>query len=144
MSNSHSVVLARDETELDDCLNLSPFIIDKNTYVSVKKGEGSDTDRLADIFLLSYQESGRLVYLAVKHSLRFALENDGDRVHTDMTQEDFSEGRNLTQTASAPDPFGLGVSFELEPAAPVEGGTKVFGVLREQFESCLADLGGQA
>ncbi|MEO8139007.1 MAG: CHAT domain-containing protein, partial [Gemmatimonadota bacterium] len=30
LSNSQSIVLARDEDKLDDCLNLSPFIIDKN------------------------------------------------------------------------------------------------------------------
>ncbi|MEO8138966.1 MAG: hypothetical protein ABI742_04930, partial [Gemmatimonadota bacterium] len=124
----------------DDCLNLSPFIIDKNTFVSVKKGEGAETARLAHIFMLSYAESGRLVYLAVDHGLRYALENERDRVHTDMTREDFTEGRNLTPSAAAPDPFGLGATLG-EPQAPSEGGVKVFQVLRDQFDSCVADLG---
>ncbi len=37
LSNSQSIVLARDEDKMDDCLNLSPFIVDKNTFVSVKR-----------------------------------------------------------------------------------------------------------
>jgi len=141
LSNSQSIVLARDENRLDDCLNLSPFIIDKNTFVSVKKGEGADTARLAHIFMLSYQEAGRLVSLAVDHGIRYALENERDRVHSDMTREDFLEGRNLTPTASAPDPFGVGASFGAAPQPPTEGGVKVFQVLRDQFDSCVADLG---
>ena len=141
LSNSQSIVLARDENKLDDCLNLSPFIIDKNTFVSVRKGEGTDTARLAHIFMLSYLESGRLVYLAVDHGLRYALENERDRVHTDMTREDFTEGRNLTPSAAAPDPFGLGATLGTQPEAPVPGGVKVFQVLRDQLESCAADLG---
>lgn len=140
LSNSQSIVLARDEDKLDDCLNLSPFIIDKNTFVSVKKGEGADTARLAHIFILSYTEAGRLVYLAVDHSLRYALENERDRVHTDMTREDFTEGRNLAQ-AAAPDAFGLDSAFGLEPPARGADGVKVFQVLRDQFDTCRADLG---
>lgn len=141
LSNSQSIVLARDEDKLDDCLNLSPFIIDKNTFVSVSKGEGTETARLAHIFMLSYVEAGRLVYLAVDHGLRYALENERDRIHTDMTREDFTEGRNLTPSAAAPDPFGLGATMGLETKAPSEGGVKVFQVLRDQFDSCVADLG---
>jgi hypothetical protein len=142
LSNSHSIVLVRDEKELDDCLNLSPFIIDKNTFVSVKTGESTEKNRLADIFMLAYTEDGgRLVYLAVDHSIRYALANERDRVHTGMTREDFTEGRNLTPSASVPDPFGLGASFDLEPRAGRENGVKVFQVLRDQFESFLADVG---
>lgn len=141
LSNSQSIVLARDEDRLDDCLNLSPFIIDKNTFVSVKKGEGADTARLAHIFILSYEEAGRLVYLAVDHGIRYALENERDRIHTDMTREDFTEGRNLSQTASAPDPFGVGASFGTAAPASSDSGVKVFQVLRDQLDSCVADLG---
>jgi hypothetical protein len=139
-SNSHSIVLVRDENELDDCLNLSPFIIDKNTFVSVKKGGGTEKDRLAHIFILSYEEAGRLVYLAVDHSIRHTLKNEHGRLHTDMTREDFAEGRNLSQAASAPDPFGLGASFGPETQPSSESGVKVFQVLRDQLESFVADL----
>ncbi|HEY7685858.1 MAG TPA: CHAT domain-containing protein [Gemmatimonadales bacterium] len=134
-SNSQSIVLVRNEDQLDDCLNLSPFIVDKNTFVSGKKD-------LADIFMLAYEEEGgRLVYLAVDHGIRYALENERDRFHTDMTREDFTEGRNLSGSASAPDSFGLGASFGLEPQVRSESGVKVFQVLRDQFDSCIADLG---
>ncbi len=141
LSNSQSILLARDENKLDDCLNLSPFIIDKNTFVSVTKGEGTETARLAHIFMLSYEEQGRLVYLAVDHGIPYALKNERDRVHTDMTREDFTEGRNLSPSAGAPDTFGLDASFGLASQAPSEGGAKVFQVLRDQFDSCIADLG---
>jgi hypothetical protein len=125
-SNSHSIVLVRDENELDDCLNLSPFIVDKNTFVSVKKGTTPVGADLADIFILAYEEEEQLVYLSVNHSIRYALENERDRIHTDMTQKDFAEGRNLGQSASAP---------------ASEGGVKVFQMLRDQFKSCMVALG---
>ena len=140
LSNSQSIVLVRNEDELDDCLNLSPFIVDKNTFVSMSKGDSTEKDRLAHIFLLSYVEEGRLVYLAVDHGIRYAMDNERDRIHTDMTREDFTEGRNLNQATVAPDPFGVGAAFDLEPRAKSEGGVKVFQVLRDQLDSCLADL----
>jgi hypothetical protein len=144
LSNSQSIVLARDEDRLDDCLNLSPFIIDKNTFVSVAKGEGTETARLAHIFMLSYVESGRAVYLSVDHSLRYALQNERDRVHTDMTREDFTEGRNLSGAAAVPDPFGLGASLGVGSQAPPENGVKVFQVLHDQLDACVADMGAKA
>lgn len=138
-SNSQSIVLARDEEALDDCLNLSPFIVDKNTFVSVKKSDSADKDRLADIFVLSYQEAGRLVYLAVDHGLRYAMENERDRIHTDMTREDFLEGRNITASSSAAD-FGLDDDFGCEPRADAGDGAKVFRMLRDQLDAFVADL----
>ena len=138
--NSHSIVLARDENALDDCLNLSPFIVDKNTFVSVKKSETTDKDRLAHIFVLSYAEDGRLVYLAVDHGLRYALANARDRIHTDMTREDFTEGRNLVPALPAGDPFGMGATFGVEPPPSADASIKVFQVLRSQHEGFLADV----
>jgi hypothetical protein len=138
--NSHSVVLARDEEKLDDCLNLSPFVIDKNTFVSVKKSETTDKDRLAHIFVLSYEENGRLVYLAVEHGLSYALANDRDRIHTDMTREDFTEGRNLIPSARAAETFDLDASFGVEPHVQVDSQVKVFQQLRDQFDAFIADL----
>jgi hypothetical protein len=139
--NSQSIVLVRDENALDDCLNLSPFIVDKNTFVSVKKSETTDKDRLAHIFVLSYVEDGRLVYLAVDHGLRYALDNARDRIHTDMTREDFTEGRNLAPSIPAADPFGVGATFGFEPQTPANEGVKVFQVLRNQLEGFIADVG---
>ena len=139
--NSQSIVLVRDENALDDCLNLSPFIVDKNTFVSVKKSETTDKDRLAHIFVLSYVEDGRLVYLAVDHGLRYALDNARDRIHTDMTREDFTEGRNLAANIPAADPFGVGATFGFESQPAAVDGVKVFQVLRNQLEGFMADVG---
>jgi hypothetical protein len=133
-------VLARDEEKLDDCLNLSPFVIDKNTFVSVKKSETTDKDRLAHIFVLSYEENGRLVYLAVEHGLSYALANDRDHIHTDMTREDFTEGRNLIPSARAAETFDLDASFGVEPHVQVDSQVKVFQQLRDQFDAFIADL----
>lgn len=141
MSSSHSILLVRDEKELDDCLNLSPFIIDKNTFVSVLKGERTEKERLADIYMLSYEDGGRLLYLAVDYSIRYALENVRCQLHTDMTREDFTEGRNLAQTQAAADPFGLGASFAEAAPQQTETGVKIFQLLREQMNACAADLG---
>jgi hypothetical protein len=147
--NSHSIVLARDERELDDCLNLSPFVIDKNTFVGGRQGGGGggDKPRLADVFMLSYQEGERLVYLAVQHSLTYALQNARDRVHTDMTRGDFAEGRNLAApprpAAPSDDEFLLDddeVVVEQEREHP-EDKVRVFDTLRAQFDAFLTDTG---
>ncbi|MFN8574475.1 MAG: CHAT domain-containing protein [Gemmatimonadaceae bacterium] len=155
MTNSQSVVLVRTEADLDDGLNLSPFIVDKNTFVSVARGTTTDKDRLADIYLLGWREGERAVYLSVDVSIPFALANDRCRIHTDMTREDFVEGRNVLQGQQAmpaqsqqtqqvqqfADPFAFGATFEPAPAAsaPTDG-VRVFRLLKEQLASCLADL----
>jgi hypothetical protein len=91
--------------------------------------------------VLSYQDDGRLVYLAVDHGLRYALANARDQIHTDMTRQDFTEGRNLAPSVPAADPFGMGATFGFEPQPATDGGVKVFQVLRNQLEGFLADVG---
>ncbi len=138
--NSQSIVLVRDENELGDGLNLSPFIIDKNTFVSVKKSDTTDKDRLAHIFVLSYEEDSELVYVAVEHGLRYALANERDRIHTGMTREDFVEGRNLASRAVVHDDFGFGADFGVAASTTTADSVKVFAILRDQVNDCIADL----
>ncbi len=139
-ANSHSIVLVRDEEQVEDCLNLSPFVIDKNTFVRVTRGETTNKDRLAHVFLLGYCEDDRLVYLSADHAVHIALGADADRIHTGMTQDDFTEGRNLLQAGSL-DSFGLDAEFGLEPSR-TDDSAKVFAVLEEQFASFRVDLQG--
>ena len=140
-SDSSSVVLVSNENTLDKSLNLSPFVIDKNTFVRVKKSETSEQDRLAHIFLMGWEEGQCLYYLAVEHSFFHALENAGDQVHTDMTQDDFTEGRNLAEDDFSSD-FGddFGADFGLDPETTKDDSPKVFQQLYDQYLMCKTDL----
>lgn len=136
-SDSSSIILVSNEKHLDKSLNLSPFIIDKNTFVKVKKSETTEQDRLAHIFLMGWEEEDRLTYLAVDHSFFHALDNEDDQIHTNMTQEDFTEGRNLKE-----DDFGddFGLDFGLDTDTGSDDSPKVFQLLYDQYLLCKNDL----
>lgn len=136
-SDSSSVILVSNEKHLDKSLNLSPFLIDKNTFVKVKKSETTEQDRLAHIFLMGWEEEGRITYMAVDHSFFHALSNEDDQVHTNMTQEDFTEGRNLKE-----DDFGddFGLDFGLDADTGSDDSPKVFQLLYDQYLLFKNDL----
>lgn len=142
-ADSFSVMLVDNENRMDQSLNLSPFIMDKNTFVQMKKSETTEQDKLAHIFLLGWEAEERLYYIAVEHSFFIALEKDSDQVHTDMSLEDFTEGRNLNQGNDAEvDDFGFDFGFEEDTpdeSTPDES-TKVFQLLKDQYEMLKADL----
>jgi hypothetical protein len=139
-TDSQSVVLVSNESKLNQSLNLSPLIIDKNTFVKVKKGVSSTSDKLAHIFLSGWVENERIYYIGVEHSFFAALEQDTDQVHTDMTQDDFTEGRNLKESAneSFDDDFGMDFGFDAQTTTST--GVKVFQTIKDQFELLIADL----
>lgn len=140
-SDSSSIVMVSNEKHLDRSLNLSPFIIDKNTFVSVKKSDTTEQDRLAHIFLMAWADKEKLFYTAVDHSFYHALEDAGDQIHTDMTQDDFTEGRNLEEdsfTAEFGDDFGA--DFGLDTSTVADVSPKVFQTLYDQFVLCKNDL----
>jgi hypothetical protein len=140
-SDSSSVIMVSNENYLDRSLNLSPFVIDKNTFVTVKKSDTTEQDRLAHIFLMAWADKDKLFYTAIDHSFFHALEDDGDQVHTDMTQEDFTEGRNLSEDTFSAD-FGddFGDDFGLDTATVADVSPKVFQQLYDQFILCKNDL----
>lgn len=133
-SNCKSIVLTPDENDLSHALNLSPFIIDKNTFLQQEH---------IDLFLYGYREEDRYHYLAVKHSLFLALANEKgtDIIDTGMTQEDFAEGRNIKDRNTPNDDFGFSHAFGFTdtPAATSES-PKVFHLLESQFEQLLTDF----
>lgn len=142
-ADSFSVMLVDNENRMDQSLNLSPFIMDKNTFVQMKKSETTEQDKLAHIFLLGWEAEERLYYIAVEHSFFIALEKDSDQVHTDMSLEDFTEGRNLNQGNDAEvDDFGFDFGFEESEAEATteDEGAKVFQLLKDQYEMLKADL----
>lgn len=132
-ANSQSVVLVADEERMHQSLNLSPFIMDKNTFVQVKKSNTTEADNkdVAHIFLLGWEEGEKLIYLTVNHSLFVALNNEKgtDQVHTDMRQEDFTEGRNLGEV----DDFDLDFGFGFEESQASES-PRVFTLLKDQYD----------
>lgn len=134
-SNCKSIVLTPDENDLSQALNLSPFVIDKNTFLQ--------NDHI-DLFIYGFAEEDRHHYLAVKHSIFLALANEKgtDIIHTGMTMADFSEGRNINDQISDTDDFGFGDAFGFnDTAAAVQDSPRVFTLLDTQFEQLQMDLG---
>jgi hypothetical protein len=95
-SPRNCIVLLRNEDDLSDNLNLSPFVIDLNTYRTKTK---------PDIYMYAFLEKGRHYYHANLHSLYIALRDakGTDLRHTDMTEDDFDNGRNIRQNEIADD-----------------------------------------
>mgnify|MGYP000353794660 CR=1 FL=1 len=73
--NTRSVLLVRDLKNIDNFLNLSPFIIDKNAF-----GDAKAT--AMDLFMYAYNEDGEYWYLVTNQSIYRALEQDADKVNT--------------------------------------------------------------
>ena len=142
-ADSSSVVLVANEKRLSQSLNLSPFIIDKNTFVQVKKSETTEKDRLAHVFLMGWHEDERLVYVAVEHSIFNSMSQSSDQVHTDMTLDDFVEGKNIQgeqdlHENELDDVFGNPDSDE--EGSEIADEDRVFLMLKNQFNMLTADL----
>ncbi|MCB0630161.1 MAG: CHAT domain-containing protein [Saprospiraceae bacterium] len=132
-SNCKSVILTPDENDLRHALNLSPFVIDKNTFLN---------NEHIDLFLYAYETEGKYHYLAVKHSFYLALANEKgtDIIDTDMTLEDFNEGRNINKNAKIDD-LSFGDAFDFgDSATATQESPKVFDLLESQFEQLFTDL----
>ncbi|TAE48390.1 MAG: hypothetical protein EAZ89_15360, partial [Bacteroidetes bacterium] len=123
-TNRNSIILVQQENDLGYSLNLSPFIIDKNAFLN---------HEAIDPYVFVYEKEGHFHYLAARHSLFSALQNDTgtDLIHTGLSHEDFHEGRNITQAQKADDDF-FGALFA-EPATTSKR-TPVFDLLEAQFE----------
>jgi hypothetical protein len=140
-ADSSSIVLVSNEDQLDTSLNLSPLVMDKNTFVHMKKSESTDQDRLAHVFLMGWEEKDRLYYIAVEHSFFHSLNAASDQVHTDMTQDDFSEGRNIPEDdfgADLDDEFGD--VFGLDESTEQKDEQKVFQMLYDQYQKLKIEL----
>ncbi len=133
-SNCKSIVLTPDENDLSQALNLSPFVIDKNTFLQ---------NEHIDLFIYGFEEAGNYHYLAVKHSifLAFANEKGTDIIDTGMTLSDFTEGRNINNQVAAADDFGFEDAFGFgDSATATQDSPKVFSLLETQFEQLHTDL----
>ena len=135
-TNCDSVVLVsgndllNEENALGFYLNLSPFIMDKNTFLAQPQ---------VDLFLFAYEKADNYYYYALRHNVFIALENEKgtDIVHTAMTRDDFKEGRNITANAAdKTDDFDAVFTAAFGTAAikTKVDTTPVFADLENQFE----------
>jgi CHAT domain len=97
-TNRNSVVLLHNENEVEDGLNLSPFIIDLNTYLT----HLNNNKPIANVFMYAFEDKGAYYYHAIIHSLHIAMADrlGTDLRHTEMTQNDFEEGRNINKATT--------------------------------------------
>ncbi|MEZ4851236.1 MAG: CHAT domain-containing protein [Bacteroidia bacterium] len=91
-TNSRSIILVSNEDIIHEFLDLSPFIMDRNTFVNTLQG-GTSKDDNALIFLMGWEEAGKLYFISVDQSIHITLSDPLHQVHSDMTQEDFDEGK---------------------------------------------------
>jgi CHAT domain len=135
-TNSDSIVLISGNELLNEAnalhfyLNLSPFIIDKNTFLNQPH---------IDLYLYAFERDDIYHYYSIKHPIFIATANEKgtDIVHTGMTRGDFKEGKNITDQAKTnTDEFDAAFSeaFGAAAATVVSDPTLVFGDLENQFE----------
>ena len=133
-SNCDSIVLSASENDFRQSLTLSPFIIDKNTYL------GHDHIHL---FMYAYEDQDKYYYLFADHNFFKALDNQmgTDIIDTSMTKEDFAEGRNINKNLQAKAPGGNAFSrFAAVVQTQTKDENKAFELLERQFEEFKSDL----
>ncbi|MEL7533388.1 MAG: CHAT domain-containing protein [Bacteroidota bacterium] len=145
-TNSQSIVLVANEDRIDDSLNLSPFVVDKHTYVLTVNTAKKESNKLANIYLLSWEEEERLHYLSVEHRIHSTIKNETeqDQLHTDIRASMYMDGikdENLgVGNDFEDDPFGDDPFAAEEEQAGEDDTPKVFELLKEEFDVFKTDL----
>ncbi|MEL7339231.1 MAG: hypothetical protein AAGM67_02005, partial [Bacteroidota bacterium] len=73
-TNSHSVLLVK-SGDMQEFLNLSPFIIDKNAF-------SKESESPPNIFVLAWRQLQEFHYIFVNHNVYESLENNIDQLST--------------------------------------------------------------
>jgi len=133
-SDCRSIILLSINNEVNDFLNLSPFIIDKNSYFI------TGNPNLIDPYLYMFEktsddkkEGKKFHYFALKHNIEIALKNEKgtDMIHTKMTDKDFDTGQNINENEKEV------FEWEEKPSSTAEEtseGLAIFSPLEIQFE----------
>ncbi|MGB0862545.1 MAG: CHAT domain-containing protein [Saprospiraceae bacterium] len=121
-TDSRSVLLVRDLKNLEDYLNLSPFVIDKNAF-----GDAKAT--AMDLFMYAFHENDEYWYLVSNQSVYRALEQDADKINTGHTNAPESQSRSRRVRMRGG-----------RSAAAAQSAEKPYGILKEQFEVFKADI----
>ncbi len=139
-TNCDSVVLVvgsdilSEADSLNYYLNLSPFIIDKNTFLNKPH---------IDLYFFAYDNATNYVYHSIMHDVFTAFQNEKgtESIHTGLTKGDFQEGKNITSAVDdgLNDDFGFGLS-EPQATKVISDPTPVFGELEEQFEQLKTEF----
>ncbi len=77
-TNSHSVLLVK-SGDMQEFLNLSPFIVDKNAFEK-------ESESPPNIYVLAWEQGGGFTYTFVNHSIYESLEKELDQLHTNDPQ----------------------------------------------------------
>ncbi|MFK7921620.1 MAG: CHAT domain-containing protein [Bacteroidia bacterium] len=145
-TNSQSIVLTPNENRIDDSLNLSPFVVDKHTFVLTVNTAKKESNKLANIFLLSWEEEDRLHYLSVEHRIHASIKNETeqDQLHTDIRASMYMDGKKDEDIgvgdAFGDDPFGDDPFASDEESGTEDNTPKVFELLKEEFDAFKTDL----
>jgi hypothetical protein len=139
-TNCDSVVLAVGSDILSEAdalnyyLNLSPFIIDKNTFLEKPH---------VDLYFFAYDNAETYVYHSIMHDVFTAFNNEKgtESIHTGLTKGDFQEGKNITEQAASDvaDDFGFGLSAPATTKV-LRDPTPIFAELEEQFEQLKTEF----
>ena len=92
--------------------------------------------------MYAFEKEGHFNYLSVNHSIYKAIANEKgtDLIHTNMTDTDFQEGRNVQK--KAPQKLSqFSARSRLQEANKEVKGKKVFASLERQFEAFKTDFG---
>lgn len=146
-TNSQSIVLTANEDRIDDSLNLSPFVVDKHTYVLAVNTAKENSNKLANIYLLSWEEENRLHYLSVESRIHSTIKNtsEQDQIHTDIRASKYMDGIKNDKIDPSDDfeddPFGDDDPFAAEPGQKEDDNTaKIFELLKDEFDAFKTDL----
>lgn len=140
-THSNAVILVRKNSNFREFLDLSPFVIDKNTHLS----RYSSKFQIPDLYVYGYETDEVYHYLSIRHTIFQAIKETAktDIIHTNLTLGDFEEGHNINDLQD-----GLNAEFDFDGFTDMlsegrnesEDSPVVFHLLSTQFEQLKNDL----
>jgi len=121
--SSRSVLLVKDLKNIDDHINLSPFVIDKNAF-----GDAKAT--AMDLFMFAYADADEYWYLVSNQSIYRALEQDSDKINSGHTEGGDEEVKSRSRRTRM-----RGGRRGANSVA-----SKPYAILKEQFEVFKEDI----
>lgn len=115
-TDSRSVLLVRNLKDLDNYLNLSPFVIDKNAF-----GDAKAT--AMDLFIYAYGDQGEYWYLVANQSIYRAIDQEADQINTGHSNEVEEQPQSRSRRVR----MRRGATTDAAVERP-------YALLREQFE----------
>lgn len=118
-TQSNSVLLVRNLKELDDFISLSPFIIDKNTFLDPNQ-------EALNIYIYTYCQDGNYIYHSVNSNIYNQEQNQAAFIDTDFELvKDIKRGIRFERGVK-----GIRRRESIKPLA----------LLKEQFETMMKDF----